>query len=229
MGTPWDVTARIGLPIPLHVDAHGDSCTGRKPTSWELWKLLCSGGRISLEELSRHPHGVSLEVEPQFVEEVATSGERMDVANPVMMDELGKAARTPRDGWPFHLISRRMWEYHNSWGQDIHTLRERIPVNPAFMNPDDLVMLGVADGSSIRIVSAAGGVEAQAREAPELRRGVVSMAHCWGGALDSDPGAVGSNTNRLVDHADPGLFIGMPRMSAIGVRVEIPSRQEEKW
>jgi anaerobic selenocysteine-containing dehydrogenase len=221
MGSSWDITARIGLPIPLSFDADGDPFASKKPTSWDLWSLLCSGGRISLDELTHYPHGVSLEVEPQHVEESAPSGERMDLANPVMMNELEKAASTPEDDWPFHLVSRRMWEYHNSWGQDINKLREKIPVNPAFMHPDDLVMLGVADGGPIRIVSAAGEVVAQAKAAPELRRGVISMAHCWGGPLDSDPQAVGSNSNRLVDHADPGLFVGMPRMSAIGVRVEI--------
>ena len=58
MGTPWDLTARIGLPIPINLseDAAGNSSTA-KPTSWDLWNLLCSGGRVTLEELAQHPHG----------------------------------------------------------------------------------------------------------------------------------------------------------------------------
>ena len=52
------------------------------------------------------------------------------------------------------------------------------------------------------------------------------MAHCWGDALGSDASAVGSNTNRLVDHAEPGLFVGIPRMSVIGVRLEAVDRSD---
>jgi len=227
MGTPWDLTARIGLPIPINLseDAASNSSTA-KPTSWDLWNLLCSGGRVTLEELAQHPHGLSLEIEPQFVEESGEPGDKLDLGTPLMMEELERASVTPFDDWPFHLVSRRMWEYHNSWGQDVATLRDKIPVNPAFVHPDDLAALGVASGDRIRITSAAGTVEAQAREAPELRRGVVSMAHCWGDALGSDASAVGSNTNRLVDHAEPGLFVGIPRMSAIGVRLEAVDRSD---
>jgi anaerobic selenocysteine-containing dehydrogenase len=175
---------------------------------------------VTLEELARHPHGLSLEIEPQFVEESGDPGDKLDLGNPLMMGELERATLTPLDDWPFHLVSRRMWEYHNSWGQDIATMREKMRVNPAFVHPDDLAALGVASGDRIRITSAAGNVEAEAREAPELRRGVVSMAHCWGDALGSDASTVGSNTNRLVDHTEPSLFVGIPRMSAIGVRLE---------
>lgn len=222
MGTPWDLTARIGLPIPINVDgAGGDPFEGRKPTSWELWSLLCSSGRVSLEELKNYPHGLSLKAESQYVDESEESGELLNLANGLMMDELGSVAFETPDDWPFHLVSRRMWEYHNSWGQDIQKLRNKIPVNPAFLHPDDLAMLGIEDGQGIRIVSAAGEVEAIAQGAPELRRGVVSMSHCWGDAFGSDARSLGSNTNQLVDHAHPGLFIGMPRMSAIGVRVEM--------
>jgi anaerobic selenocysteine-containing dehydrogenase len=160
-------------------------------------------------------------VEPQYVEESEESGEQMDLANPLMLDELVAATDEVPDDWPFHLVSRRMWEYHNSWGQGIQRLRDKIPVNPAFMHPEDLAMLGVGDGQQIRIVSDGGVVEATARQAPELRRGVISMAHCWGDALGSEAQLVGSNTNRLVDHDHPGLFVGIPRMSAIGVRVEV--------
>jgi anaerobic selenocysteine-containing dehydrogenase len=221
MATPWDLTARIGLPIPINLseEATGAPSTA-KPTSWDLWSLLCSGGRVTLEELARHPHGLTLEIDPQFVEESGDPGDRLDLGSPLMMEELERAAVTTLDEWPFHLVSRRMWEYHNSWGQDIATMREKIPVNPAFVHPDDLAELRIASGGRIRITSAAGTIEAEAREAPELRRGVVSMAHCWGDALGSDARVVGSNTNRLVDHAEPGLFVGIPRMSAIGVRLE---------
>ena len=61
MGTPWDLTARIGLPIPLNLrEEAADTPSTAKPTSWDLWNLLCSGGRVTLEELSQHPHGLSL-------------------------------------------------------------------------------------------------------------------------------------------------------------------------
>ena len=59
-----------------------------------------------------------------------------------------------------------------------------------------------------------------AESAPELRRGVVSMAHCFGDAPghDGEVRRIGSNTGRLVDNErDFDPHTGIPRMSAIPI------------
>ena len=94
--------------------------------------------------------------------------------------------------------------------------------NPAFLHPDDLAALGIAPGDVVEITSDHASIRGVAAAAPELRRGVVSMAHCFGDVPEHDERLleIGSNTGRLVDneaHFDP--HTGIPRMSAIPVSV----------
>ena len=93
----------------------------------------------------------------------------------------------------------------------------------AGVRPDDLAALGLESGALVTIRSPHATILGVAEPAPELRRGVISMAHCYGDAPAHD-GAVrdiGSNTGRLIDnesHFDP--HTGIPRMSAIPVAIE---------
>ena len=92
------------------------------------------------------------------------------------------------------------------------------------MNPDDMDRLGIADEAMIMITGAAGQVYGVAKAAPDVRPGVISMAHGFG---DFDTGlagvrAHGNSTNRLVDETngyDP--ITGQSRQSAIPVRVTL--------
>jgi len=84
-------------------------------------------------------------------------------------------------------------------------------------------MLGIAGGDLVEITSEHATILGVAEPAAELRRGVVSMAHCFGNIPgdESDVRAVGSNTGRLIDnerHFDP--HTGIPRMSAIPVGIK---------
>ena len=78
--------------------------------------------------------------------------------------------------------------------------------------------------------------EAIAEAAPELRRGVVSMAHCYGEGDEEDEAgdaaatarvrALGSSTGRLVDNLrDFDPYTGIPRMSAIDVSIRRAERR----
>lgn len=222
MGTPWDLNRRIGMPIP--VDAVGMNI-GRKPTSADLWAMLCSGARVPLEEVQRHPHGLAPDLDPVVIGPCDPRNEdRLQLADPTMLDELraiaselGSANEKPR----FLLVSRRMWQFHNSWGQNIDRLREAHAPSPAHMNPADLVDLGVESGDVVSIASSHGELQAVAVAASDVRRGVVSMPHCWGSVDGADdPLGAGACTNRLVDsESDLSAIVGMARQSAIPVEV----------
>ena len=77
-------------------------------------------------------------------------------------------------------------------------------------------------GEVVEIRSADGFIHGILESAPDVRRGVISMAHAWGGAPKDDGKlrTIGSNTGRLVsnrgklDHRS-----GQPLMSAIPVNV----------
>lgn len=123
---------------------------------------------------------------------------------------------------PFRLISRRMPNVYNSTGRDIPALMRGGAHNPAYLHPDDLAELGLEPGDLIEIATDHASILGIAEGAPELRRGLVSMAHCFGDAPAQDARfrEIGSNTGRLIDNErefDP--YTGIPRMSAIPVAV----------
>ena len=124
---------------------------------------------------------------------------------------------------PYRLISRRMPNVYNSSGRDIDALTKGRRYNPAYLHPEDLAELGLAEGDLVRIESDRASILGFAAAAPELRRGVLSMAHGFGDgpSRDGELRTIGSTTSRLVDgenHYDP--YTGIPRMSAIPVSIE---------
>ncbi|MGL4566000.1 MAG: hypothetical protein ACRCVD_11955, partial [Halioglobus sp.] len=71
-----------------------------------------------------------------------------------------------------------------------------------------------------------GRIPAVAAASADIKPGVISMSHCWGGspdpALDSDARVreLGSNTNRLIDNRQQAeKYSGMPRQSTIPVGI----------
>jgi len=65
---------------------------------------------------------------------------------------------------------------------------------------------------------------AVAQGSPDIKRGVVSMAHCWGAAPDGSGDdkvrEIGANTNRLINNLDhPEKYSGMARQSAIAIKL----------
>jgi anaerobic selenocysteine-containing dehydrogenase len=94
--------------------------------------------------------------------------------------------------------------------------------NPAFMHPDDLAHLGVEAGDIVEIRSAHDTITGVAQADADLRRGVVSMTHNFGGnpGEDEDPRVDGANTNRLLrNDVEYDRYTGQPRMGALPVAV----------
>jgi anaerobic selenocysteine-containing dehydrogenase len=201
----------------------------REPTTDEIFDALVARSRIPLAEVKRHPHG-AIFADPPIVAAPAdpATAQRLDVGNAEMLRELAEVAREGARaaevaGRPFRLVSRRMPNVYNSSGRDLAALTRGRPYNPAFLHPDDLAALGVAEGDTVRIASDHASILGVAAAAPELRRGVLSMSHAFGDAPDRDGEyrEIGSTTARLVDGArefDP--YTGIPRMSAIPVSIE---------
>jgi anaerobic selenocysteine-containing dehydrogenase len=102
------------------------------------------------------------------------------------------------------------------------TLKAKRTTNPAHITPDDLARIGVPDGALVAIRSNAGMVHAVAKASPEMRRGVVSMAHAWGdaGSGPDDVPVLGASTNRLVSETvDYDPITGQSLQSAIPVAI----------
>ncbi|MEE2678075.1 MAG: molybdopterin-dependent oxidoreductase [Myxococcota bacterium] len=198
------------------------------PSTDALFETLTRGSRVSLEEVKRHPHGQVFEAPASIVAPKPADCEtKLDLANPVMLEELREVAGEPDERYPdfaFRLLCRRLLDVHNSAGRDIARLTRRYRYNPAFMHPEDLDALGIAPGDVIEIESDHASILGVAEAETGLRRGVISMPHAFGDAPgrknDSRVREIGSNTGRLspVDREyDP--YTGIPRMSTIPVNV----------
>jgi anaerobic selenocysteine-containing dehydrogenase len=208
----------------------------RKPTSDQLIEMLCARGRIPLEEIKRYPLGHVFD-DPPVLAKPREEGwpHRLDVGAEELMEELARvrdeaffdhAGYEAEPVYSHRLVSRRMHNFYNSSGQHIERLTREYAYNPAFMNPDDVEALGLRSGEIVEIHAAVGSILGIVEPAPDVRRGVISMAHAWGGAPSEDGQvrSIGSNTGRLSSNAGPlDPRSGQPLMSAIPVNLRKPA------
>ena len=225
MGLALEVAAGVfpimGCPTPRSaLDMENE------PTSEEILDLVTKDAWIPLDRLRADPANVLFENEPAvFAEPAGDDAGRLDVGSALMLDELRDFAggdRFARRGFDFRLISRRMANTFNSVGTDIESLTKRYGTNPAFMHPEDLAALGLERGDLVSLRSPHGELEAVAWPDPDLRRGLVSMCHCWGGDPEdtADARKTGANIGLLISvEEDCARFSGIPLMSAIPVTV----------
>ena len=197
-----------------------------KPTTDELFALLTAGSRIDLDEIKAHPDGARFDEDIVVAPAHPEATGRLDVGNADMVAELAQVAAEPdaaADDLPFRLISRRLAYVYNSSGRDLPSLTpDRGAYNPAFLHPDDLAELGLAEGDRATLTSAHGEVTALVAPDATLRRGLVSMAHAFGPTPGAEGDLVrdGSSTARLIgvsDGFDP--ISGIPRMSGVPLHV----------
>ena len=131
--------------------------------------------------------------------------------------------------YPFRLIGRRLKHALNSLGNELPGLARVATTNHAYTHPLDMEALGVEAGDLLEITSQRGTVIGVAEPDPDLKRGVISMSHSWGGLSTTDEKVrdIGSPTNRLVDGADgTDRITGLPVMSAIPVSVRRTTDEE---
>jgi anaerobic selenocysteine-containing dehydrogenase len=119
---------------------------------------------------------------------------------------------------------------YNSTGPELSLLKRKGTTNPAFMHSQELTKLDIADGDIVEVYSRHGTIPAVAKASDDIRPGVISMSHCWGGSPDPKAKSdqkireIGSNTNRLVDNRDGAeRYSGMARQSSIPVAIRKPS------
>jgi anaerobic selenocysteine-containing dehydrogenase len=125
---------------------------------------------------------------------------------------------------PFRLIVRRIRSTHNSLRSSFPEARKRGKQNPLYVHPEDLSMLGLAEGDRVMVAGHARQIPAIVSPDDSMRRGVVSMTHCWGMLPGDDYEETGVSTSLLVRtdvHVEP--INAMPAMTAIPVRITASS------
>ena len=225
----WELARRMGLALELDNGTALDMDS--KPSKFDVLQAITAGSRVPLEDIYNSDGGKVFDVPDVIVgpADPATQ-QRLELCPPGLPEEFDaawadlNAAASPE--YPHLLISRRMKNTYNSTGPELSALGRKGTTNPAFMHPLDLAALGIADGDIVEVRSAQGAIPAVAAASADVRRGVVSMSHCWGGSPDPAAGSdsrvreIGSNTNRLIDNrAQAEQYSGMPRQSCIPVAI----------
>lgn len=230
----WEIAERLGVdiglpggPIPHRAD------DGSRPSDDDVLDLVYAKSRVPLDEV-RVKNGT---VVPEYAVTIEAADPeaagRFQIALPDHMDELADvrnettSAEVMRGFDPelhtFRLISRRLKSHLNSLGGELPGLRRKNSTNYAYMNPDDMESMDIADDDLVRIASPHAELIGVVKAAPDVRRGVISMAHSWGSSTGTDEKVrdIGSPTNRLIDVENGYCTItGQAVQSAIPVSVE---------
>jgi anaerobic selenocysteine-containing dehydrogenase len=218
----WEMARRLGTPItlnnrPLPMD--------RRPTNEEIIAHIVEGAQVPFETIRAMRKGAVVDVPPQTVQPARDGAGRFEVAPADVRSEIAEvfaesaAASGPRED--FLLISRRMRHVCNSMYRNIPSITSRVPTNPAYLHPDDLAALDIAEGAVVELRSEFGRIQGVAQADATVRRGVISMSHCWSGE-PGDDSALGANVNELTSSTEVIEPINaMPRLSAIPVTLTL--------
>ena len=232
----YDLAVRLGLPLTMNTGfPFSDAPPApialdmeRKPTTDDLLELMTVNSRIPLAEVKSHPSQAVFPADGAVVrpKDPGWAG-RLSVGDAEMMRDLGEIARSGDvtsimgEGFDFRFICRREKQFFNSATNVPATNRGRSH-NVAYLHPDDLAELGLAEGDLATITSIRASIVAVVGADQGLRRGIVSMTHNFGGDQDEDADvlAIGSPAGRLlpVDMVYD-RYSGMPLMSNIPVKI----------
>lgn len=233
----WQVfaglAARLGTRLPL---PGGDLPLDGSADDELMLDLAYATGRMPMAEVRERSGTIVADREVVVVAADPDATGRFAVAPADVVAELAEV-RAEGSGaevlagfdpaaYPFRLVSRRLKHVLNSLGRELPGLARVGTTNAAYLHPDDLAELGVAAGDLVEISSPTGTVVGVAAASDTVKRGVVSMAHSWGGATTDDQvRSQGTPTNRLCT-VDSGWdrLNGMAVQSAIPVRVGPVSR-----
>jgi len=224
----WAMGKRMGLNMSM---ANGPINMQEKPKKFDLLANITQGSRVPLQEIYNTEGGKIFDVPDVILDapDPTTRG-RLQLFPPGLEQELEASHNDMKSSgtkeYPLLLISRRMKNTYNSTGPELSLLKSKGTTNPAFMHPQELAALQVADGDIVEVHSRHGAIPAVVTASDDIRPGVISMSHCWGGSPDPTANAdqrvreIGSNTNRLIDNLENAeKYSGMCRQSSIPVAI----------
>ena len=233
----WELASRLEIELPY---PGGSPDMTVRPSTDEIIDRCYAGSRMPMDEVRANRRQVHMHLKQvvQPAEEGASA--RFTPAPDDLMAELADVltessttfAGTDVAAYPFRLISRRLKHVLNSTGTELPGLARKGTTNPAYMNPADVQRLGLVDGDIVEISSPRAVLHGVVEAAEDVKTGVVSMAHSWGGRslTDEKVREIGAPTSRLVSvdiGHDP--VTGMVVSSAIPVAVKKVEVSAPPW
>jgi len=226
----WEIAERLGIEIEL---PGGKIPHGERPSDDDVLELVYAESLVPFDEIRSNNGQVMEHLRQEINPADPDAGGQFHIALDDHMQELQEISQQLTSAeritgfdpnvHTFRLISRRLKTHLNSLGGELSALNKKNPTNYAFMNPDDMEELSIKNEDLISISSPRASLIGVVKGAPDIRRGVISMAHSWGAASATDEKVrdIGAPTNRLIDVEngfDP--ITGQAIQSAIPVSVE---------
>ena len=243
--TESTIAARVAASVadpasPIHgrdPDEIGVALGDRPPEERLLDLMLRTGHRgdafgarpdgVSLSALEASPHGVDFgPLGARLPDALATGSGRIELAPPQLVDDLARLDRAldaaVADGMV--LVGRRQLRTANSWTQNVPVLVRGKDTCVAQLHPEDGTRLGLRDGATALVRSAAGSIEVPVELTDTVMRGVVCIPYGWGHGLPGTRQAVaaaapGVNVNVLTDASVVDPMSGNAVLNGIPVTV----------
>lgn len=230
----WKVYYRIAQKMGLQLKCGSMFTTDpqpmdmiNEPRTEDIYASMAEGSAVPLERIKQYPNGNVFEDARVHVgPRDPACTDRMALADATMVGELSEMAaediaarRGTNADYPLLLIAKRMQNVTNGTIR-LDPGRLKVNTNPAFLHPDELEAHGLKPGDLAEIRSRHGMIEVVVEADPDLRRGVLGIAHGFGRAPGQagDTRRFGSNVNKLTRLDDDyDKVSGMPRMGAIPV------------
>jgi anaerobic selenocysteine-containing dehydrogenase len=238
----WRLYYRIGRHLGLQLECGSMFASelspvdmANEPTTEDIHAFIAAGSAVPLERLAQYPNGhVFEDARVCVARREPACTDKLDLANEDMVAELAvlagedvAARRGTSAEFPLLLVPKRMQNATNGSFR-AEPGRLRVLTNPAFLHPSDIAVYGLVPGALAQVRSRHGTIEIVVEADPDLRPGVLAIAHGFGRhpGEKSDPRSHGSNVNRLTALDDDfDRYSGIPRMGAIPVSLT-PVREE---
>jgi anaerobic selenocysteine-containing dehydrogenase len=201
------------LDVGLRAGPYGDQF-GMKPGGLNLDKVQASESGIDLGAL-----------EPRVPEVLRTPSAKIELAPPMLIDDLKRpAADLERPVPDLVIVGRRQLHGNNSWMHNLPVLAKGAARCIAMVSPADAARLSLEDGGRVRIAHDRRAIEAEVEITDEMMPGVVSLPHGWGhdqaGAqLEVAAANPGANLNALMDENRRDPLSGNAVLSGVEVQM----------
>ncbi|HEY5950552.1 MAG TPA: molybdopterin oxidoreductase family protein [Kofleriaceae bacterium] len=179
---------------------------------------------LNLAKVKAAPNGIDLgALAPRIPELLRTTSGKIELAPPMLIDDLGRArADLARPVPDLVIVGRRHLRSNNSWMHNLPTLAKGPLRCVALVHPSDATRLGLANGGRAKIANAGRSIEVVVELSDDMMPGVVSLPHGWGhdqpgtrmGVAAERPGA---NLNAIVDDARRDPLSGNAVLSGVPI------------
>jgi anaerobic selenocysteine-containing dehydrogenase len=202
------------LDLALRGGPYGDRF-GFVPDGLTLARVKAATGGIDLGPL-----------EPRIPELLRTPSGKIELAPPIVIDDLGRArADLDRPVPDLVLVGRRQLRSNNSWMHNLPMLAKGPVRCVALVNPADATRLGLTDGGRAQLANGDRAIEVVVEITDEMRPGVVSLPHGWG---HDQPGTrmrvaaerPGANINAILDETQRDPLSGNAVLSGVAITMQ---------